>query len=128
MRKNKHLSADDLYDLYWKKVAEISAEKREHKRKKLIRDIESGIIAGEVTRHTLENGRTYELVKIYGQKGFVPYDTRTLITEVQKRIDKLGYCPINQRWCLQIRGKDLRRLLKKMPVKQVGRRLVPIGE
>ena len=54
------------------------------------------------------------------------YDTRTLVTLVNKAFDRNdGVCYINGRWQLQIRGKHLRRLLKAMPyVQQIGRTLV----
>jgi hypothetical protein len=64
-------------------------------------------------------------------KGFVPYSTRHLADEVREimdRSEKAGgrrVCHINGKHQLQIRGKHLHRLLKKMPnVRQVGRSLV----
>jgi hypothetical protein len=59
------------------------------------------------------------------------YDTRTLVEKVTEKMDAWEeifgerVCHINGKWQLQIRGKHLRRLLKKMPnVKQVGRKLI----
>lgn len=61
------------------------------------------------------------------------HDTRTLVSEVTRVMDRNEsagygrYCSINNKWQLQIRGKHLRRLLKKMPnVKQVGRKLIEV--
>jgi hypothetical protein len=56
----------------------------------------------------------------------VPFTTKHLHTEVLKRIEgSVGYCTINSKWQLQIRGKDLRRLLKKDPrLKCLGRIII----
>jgi plasmid maintenance system killer protein len=47
--------------------------------------------------------------------------TRQLKDEVEKRLNDFGSIRINSKWCLQIRGKHMRRLKKKMKIKQVGR-------
>lgn len=64
-------------------------------------------------------------------KGFIPYSTKELIIRIENRMDGLEsyynrrICPINGRWMLQIRGKDLRRVLKKRPNwRQQGRCIV----
>lgn len=97
---------------------------RLEKDQKIIRDINSGLINGKV----YSNGHYV----IYGTKGIQNYyDTRTLVEKVTSIMDNwekshgVRKCPINGKWMLQIRGKHLRRLLKKMPnVKQHGRYLV----
>lgn len=90
---------------------------------RLKRRIESGLEDGTV----LENG----VVTQRSPKGYTPYTTRELITRVRTIMDRNEAagrgrtCPINGRWQLQIRGKDLRRLKKAMPgLRQVGRSLV----
>ena len=91
---------------------------------KLKRDIESGVVRGKV----LKNGG----VSLWKPKGIQSwYSTRELKELVEKQFDKFErttgkrYCPINNKYQLQIGGKHLRRLLKAMPnVKQEGSYLV----
>lgn len=52
----------------------------------------------------------------------VKHSTRELLTKALNQIEKFGYCPINQKWMLQVRGKDKRRL-EKYGFYQKGRRL-----
>ena len=46
---------------------------------------------------------------------WVPMTTKELRIRVNSRIESLGSCHINGKWQLQVRGKDLRRLLKSDP-------------
>ena len=51
--------------------------------------------------------------------------TRQLIDAIGNKLEVFdGMIPINGKWNLQIRGKHLRRLKKKMKIKQVGRYIV----
>lgn len=52
------------------------------------------------------------------------YTTRQLKDEVEKRLTDFESIRINGKWNLQIRGKHMRRLKKKMKIKQVGRYIV----
>lgn len=53
------------------------------------------------------------------------YTTRQLITAVNNAFEiQDGRVHINGKWNLQIRGKHMRRLKKKMKIKQVGRWIV----
>ena len=99
-------------------IREEVRKKRIRQKEKLLRDIESGLVNGKIF-----NSGSFV---VYSPKGIQNWhDTRTLIRLVTERIEKIGYCPINTRHCLQIRGKHLRRLLKKMPyLEQRGNRLV----
>jgi len=107
---------------HYKRLAEQHTAKRARKKEKLIADVESGYIPGVVTRKTFSNGKTVVTVKLYGQKGYIPYDTRTLVKLVSdafERNEKYGFgrvCWINgSHGGLQIKGKHLNRLKKKMP-------------
>jgi hypothetical protein len=88
------------------------------------RAIESGFIQGKI----LANGA----VSTTSPKGIQHwYDTRTLVQKVTTQMDRMEaysgrrVCYINGMHQLQIRGKHLRRLLKKMPnVEQVGGMLI----
>jgi hypothetical protein len=99
-------------------------EKRLARDARLRRHIEYGIVEGEI----LPNG----VVRTTSPSGIQNwYDTRTLVHEVTAQMDYMEastgrrVCHINGIHRLQIRGKHLRRLLKKMPnVKQVGRKLI----
>jgi|TARA_B110000238_G_C15926236_1_gene352716 hypothetical protein len=99
-------------------------EKRLAKATRLRRHIEYGIVEGEI----LPNG----VVRTTSPSGIQHwYDTRTLVEKVTAQMDRMEAlygrreCGINGIHQLQIRGKHLRRLLKKMPnVKQVGRKLI----
>lgn len=91
---------------------------------RLKRRIEMGYVNGKV--HA--NGAIEHKV---GRKGFIPYTTRQLVNEIRAAMDRneghdgRRVCYINGRYRLQVRGKDLRRVLKAMPnVRQVGRSLV----
>lgn len=96
--------------------AAADARKRRH--------IELGYIPGKI--HA--NGAISIRVPF---KGFKPHSTRQLVNAVKERMDRSEasggrrICPINNKHQLQIRGKDLRRLLKAMPgVRQEGRALI----
>ena len=93
----------------------------EHQRLK--RHIEMGYVAGKI----LPSGA----IQTTSRKGFVPMATRDLVAAVRalmvrsESYDGRRVCHINNKHQLQIRGKDLRRLLKAMPgVSQVGRMLI----
>jgi hypothetical protein len=89
-------------------IREEVRKKRIRQKEKLLRDIESGLINGKIF-----NSGAFV---VYGPKGIQNWhDTRTLIRLVTREIEIKGYCPINIKHCLQVRGKHLRRLLKKMP-------------
>jgi hypothetical protein len=99
-------------------------EKRFANSERLRHHIEYGIVEGEI----LPNG----VVRTTSPSGIQHwYDTRTLVEKVTAQMDRMEaitgrrVCGINGIHQLQIRGKHLRRLLKKMPkVKQVGRKLI----
>ena len=122
MAKKKGRSREDECKI----INERVKKKRVAESKRTKRRIECGVINGKV----YDNGSYV----IYGKKGIQNwYDTRTLIEMVTKNMDRfeeLGHgrvCYINGRHQLQIRGKHLRRLLKKMPnVRQVGRKLIEV--
>lgn len=93
---------------------------------KLKRRILMGYIDGEVR----ENGS----IVIRKNTKRVPYTTRQLVEKVTATFDRMEahygkrVCHINGKWQLQIRGKDLRRLLKAMPnVECKGRMLIDNG-
>lgn len=98
--------------------------RRKSKFAKLKRDIESGKVRGKI----LKNGG----VSIWRPKGIHSwYSTRELKELVEQQFDRaekvfgVRRCRINNKYCLQIRGKHLRRLLKAMPnVRQEGSYLV----
>jgi hypothetical protein len=50
--------------------------------------------------------------------------TRQLVNAVESRLTEFGSCRINGKWNLQIRGKHMRRLKKKLNVRQEGRYVV----
>ena len=54
------------------------------------------------------------------------YSTRELVNWVEERLKMFedGRVRINCKWVMQIRGKHMRRLKKKMKIKQVGRHIV----
>jgi hypothetical protein len=53
------------------------------------------------------------------------YTTRQLAEKVEEGLERTdGNLRINGKWNLQIRGKHMRRLKKKMKIKQVGRYIV----
>lgn len=111
---------------YWDERLAQARARRAAADARLRRHIETGRVKGEI----LSSGA----ISRHAPKGFVPYSTRELVTRVTEIMDRnersLGrrICHINGRWQLQIRGKDLRRLLKAMPrVRQVGRALVEEG-
>lgn len=95
------------------------AEAKKRRDEKFKRHLELGLIPGAVV---LSDGSYY----IHTPSGIQSwYTTRQLTEKVQEAVDRLGYCPINGKWMLQIRGKHMRRLLKANPQwKQVGRRIV----
>ena len=108
----------ESWEAYAARLTKEAEEGRRRNEAKRRRAIESGLINGKIF-----NSGSFV---VYGPKGIQNWhDTRTLIRLVTERIEKIGYCPINTRHCLQIRGKHLRRLLKKMPyLEQRGNKLV----
>jgi hypothetical protein len=121
----------DIVDRTIIKVEQTADElNRKAKQKRLAiaertrRAVESGFIQGKI----LANGA----VSATSPKGIQHwYDTRTLVRKVTAHMDRteahsgIRVCHINGIHQLQIRGKHLRRLLKKMPnVEQVGRTLI----
>jgi hypothetical protein len=106
------------------KINQTAKQKRLAKVERTKRAIENGHIQGKI----LANGG----VVITSPKGIQNwYDTKTLVEKVTAQMDRTEaysgrrVCGINGMHQLQIRGKHLRRLLKKMPnVKQVGRMLI----
>lgn len=120
MKKKKD---ETVVECFERRKNEIK-QQRIRREEKLKRDIESGLVNGVL----YPNGSYI----VYKPKGIQnQHDTRKLVEEVTKimdRFEEMGHgriCPINGKWMLQIRGKHLRRLLKKMPnVKQKGRYLV----
>jgi hypothetical protein len=117
---------------YWQKKADEIRQRRLRREEKLKSDIRDGVVRGTVKTYTLTNGKTAEIVRKWEPKGIQNwYSTRELVervTEIMNRNEKATgrrVCHINGRWQLQIRGKHLRRLLKKMPnVRQQGRTLI----
>ena len=105
-------------------LCEKYKQKNIKKQEKLKRNIESGLINGKI----LSNG-TAVYVKPKGIQNW--YSARELVEKVTKIMNKnekeygIRRCHVNVKWCLQIRGKHLRRLLKAMPnVKQNGNWLI----
>lgn len=103
-------------------VFRIAAERRKIGNERLVRQINAGRIAGKI----LPNGAISLNPPKDGR-----YNTRELVTQIKTIMDRnerLGYgrvCHINNKWQLQVRGKDLRRVIKAMPkVRQEGRKLV----
>ena len=93
--------------------------RRTRRNEKFKRHLELGLIPGGVIR---DDG-SYFIHTPSGIQNW--YSTRELTERVQERMDTLGYCPINGKHQLQIRGKHMRRLLKANPQwEQIGRRIV----
>lgn len=95
-------------------------------KEKLKRHIEMGYIDGYIH----ESGA----IIVRKNTKYIPYSTRELVTRVtevfdrREKYDGKRVCYINGKWQLQIRGKDLRRLLKAMPnVECKGRMLIDKG-
>ena len=109
-------------------IAELNramAEKRRREREKLVRQINAGRVAGKVH----DNGMVSLAAPKNGR-----YNTRELVTQIRATIERNKaagsepVCHINNKWQLQVRGKDLRRVLKAMPnLRQQGRKLVEIA-
>jgi len=102
---------------------EQAKERRAKHRATLARRIAAGRIEGKI----LENGA----IVTTAPKGYRPYPTRTLVNEIKRKMDLSEasggrrICHINGKWQLQVRGKDLRRVMKAMPgLRQEGRALV----
>jgi hypothetical protein len=115
---------NQVTDADYEELIERVRKKRLAKDARTKRDIESGNIQGEI----FANGG-YMTTAPKGIQNW--YDTKTLVEKVTAQMDRMEkasgrrVCHINGRWQLQIRGKHLRRLLKKMPnVEQVGRMLI----
>ena len=115
---NPTMKSEETWEAYAARLTKEAEEGRRRNEAKRRRAIESGLIKGGVTK----NGVWWSTEP----KGIQNWhDTRTLIRLVTREIEIKGYCPINIKHCLQIRGKHLRRLLKKMPyLEQRGNKLV----
>lgn len=89
--------------------------KRKRKQEALRRRIEMGYVQGKV----LKNGAISQT----SPKGIQNwYTTRQLVDKVEEGLERTeGRLRINGKWNLQIRGKHMRRLKKKLKIKQVGR-------
>jgi hypothetical protein len=112
------MKSKESWEAYTARLTREVQEARQRAEAKRRRAIESGLIKGGVTKNGL-----WWSTKPKGIQNW--YDTRTLIEKVAREIEIKGYCPINKKHCLQIRGKHLRRLLKKMPyLEQRGNTLV----
>lgn len=104
-------------DEHYQRLAADFSAKRKRREQRLIEDIESGLVPGRVTR--MRNGAVS--IHVYRRR-YTPYDTRTLVklvTEAFERNEAAGrgrICWINSnRGGLQIKGKHLTRLKKKLP-------------
>lgn len=108
---------------YYNRLAARISAKRTRKRQKLIEDVKSGLVPGKLIPY-----KDDFIIKLYGQKGYIPYSTKTLVKLVTKAFDRNEQagrgriCYINSnRGGLQIKGKHLNRLKKKIPdLKQKG--------
>lgn len=108
----------ESWEAYTARLTKQAKEARKRAEAKRRRAIESGMIKGGVKKN-----RVWWSTEPKGIQNW--YDTRTLIEKVTREIEIKGYCLINKKHCLQIRGKHLRRLLKKMPhLEQRGNKLV----
>ena len=108
-----------MSESYVESMRKRIADAKKRRDEKFKRHLELGLIPGAVVR---SDGSYY----IHTPSGIQNwYTTRQLTEKVHETIDRLGYCPINGKWMLQIRGKHMRRLLKANPQwKQEGRSIV----
>lgn len=76
-------------------------------------------------QRAIANGTLASSHKVSSKKIQHWYSTRILKEKVEERLELHdGRVRINGKWNLQIRGKHMRRLKKKMKIKQVGRYIV----
>jgi hypothetical protein len=99
---------EESWESYAARLTREAQDVRQRAEAKRRRAIVSGMIKGGVTKNGVWWSTESKGIQIW-------HDTKTLIRLVTNEIEIKGYCPINIKHCLQIRGKHLRRLLKKMP-------------